>query len=177
LTLVVAAVAILAVSGGIAYRLGSRVEPATPPGMVAADLLGTLRPEFSLPDVEGTPHSIGEWNGKVVVLNFWATWCPPCRKEIPEFVALQQRYGGRGLQFVGIALQRPEDVRSFMAEYGMNYPVLAGEMEVIHLAERYGNRIGALPYTVIIDRGGRIAFLKPGPLPGPEAERVIQPLL
>ena len=179
LTLTAGAIVVLAVSAGVAYRLQveNRAEsPAGVPGQ-AGGLIGTPRPDFSLADVEGVSRSVSEWDGKVLALNFWATWCPPCRKEIPEFVALQERYGARGLQFVGIALQRPEDVRSFMQEYGMNYPVLAGEMEVIRLAERYGNRVGALPYTVIIDRGGRIAFVKPGPLSGTAAEGVIAPLL
>lgn len=176
LTLVAGAVIIVAVSAGVAYRVYREAGPSSP-ATAASELVGAVRPEFSLADVHGVPRSVSEWDGKVVALNFWATWCPPCRKEIPEFVELQARYGERGLQFVGIALQRPEDVLSFMEEYRMNYPVLAGEMEVIRLAERYGNRIGALPYTVIIDRAGRIAYVKAGPLPGPVAEEVITPLL
>jgi len=174
--LIFGAVVIVAVSAGVAYRLGAPAPSAATPGD-SGGLLGTPRPDFSLADVDGVPRNVGEWDGKVVALNFWATWCPPCRKEIPEFVALQAKYGGRGLQFVGIALQRPEEVRDFMAEHGMNYPVLAGEMDVIRLAERYGNRVGALPYTVIIDRTGRIAYVKAGPLHGEVAEEVITPLL
>jgi len=176
LALATGAIVIVAMSAGVAYRLSSRVEspPAAEPAM---SVVGTQRPEFSLADVDGAPRSVSEWDGKVLALNFWATWCPPCRKEIPEFVELQHRYGERGLQFVGIALQRPDDVRAFMQEHNMNYPVLAGEMEVIRLAERYGNRVGALPYTVIIDRKGRIAYVKPGPLSGTAAEEVIAPLL
>jgi peroxiredoxin len=177
LALTAGAIAIVAVSAGVAYRVQRQAEePAVAP-MPGVELIGTSRPEFTLPDVQGLPRSVSEWDGRVVALNFWATWCPPCRKEIPEFVELQNRYGERGLQFVGIALQRPEEVRGFMDEYRMNYPVLAGEMEVIRLAERYGNRIGALPYTVIIDRHGRIAYVKPGPLSGAAAEEVITPLL
>jgi peroxiredoxin len=174
-TVAVGAIVILAISAGVSYRVYRERPDATP--AAGAELLGTRRPDFALPDASGATRGIAEWDGKVVALNFWATWCPPCRKEIPEFVELQARYGDRGLQFVGIALQRPEEVRAFIEEHRMNYPVLTGEMEVIRLAERYGNRIGALPYTVIIDRQGRIAYVKPGPLEGKVAEGVITPLL
>ena len=140
-------------------------------------IVGLQRPEFSLPDLDGQLRSISEWDGKVIALNFWATWCPPCLKEIPEFVLLQARYQADGLQFIGIALQKPEEVRHFVAENRMNYPVLAGELEVIKLAEAYGNHIGALPYTVIIDRNGRVAYVKPGALSTEEAEDIITQLL
>lgn len=172
-----AAVTLAAVAAGAGLRIALREAPQAPDTAATAQLVGSLRPDFTLPDVSGRPRSVAEWDGKVLVLNFWATWCPPCRKEIPEFVELQERYGARGLQFVGVALQRPEELGAFIEEHGMNYPVLAGEMEVIRLAERYGNRVGALPYTVIMDRGGRIVFVRPGPLHGVEAEGIIAPLL
>ncbi len=140
-------------------------------------VLGNRRPEFTLPDLDGRQRSITEWDGKVLALNFWATWCPPCLKEVPEFVLLQEKYRAQGLQFIGIALQRPEEVREFVAEHRVNYPILAGELEVVKLAEAYGNHIGALPYTVIIDRDGQIAHVKTGVLPTEEAERAIRPLL
>ena len=140
-------------------------------------IIGTKRPDFSLADVTGQMRNISEWDGNVVAINFWATWCPPCIKEIPEFIELQHKYGEQGLQFIGIALQRPEEVTEFMAEKGMNYPVLAGEMEVIKIAESYGNEMGVLPYTVIVDREGRIYYAKRGPLAGEAAEAIISELL
>jgi len=150
---------------------------ASPPPPPVGELIGSSRPAFRLTDVAGRERSISEWDGKVLAINFWATWCPPCIKEIPEFVELQQRYGDEGLQFIGIALQRPEEVTDFMREKAMNYPVLAGEMDVIRIAEAYGNDIGALPYTVIIDRRGRVHFTRKGPLPGKDAEAIILELL
>ena len=150
---------------------------APAPRKQASAVVGNPRPDFSLGDVNGQVRNIAEWDGKVVALNFWATWCPPCIKEIPEFVELQHKYEGQGLQFIGIALQRPEEVTEFMESTGMNYPVLAGEMEVIKIAESYGNDIGALPYTVILNRKGQIHFVKRGPLPGAEAEAIISELL
>ena len=149
----------------------------TSPALTTSSILGRHRPEFTLPDLDGQMRSISEWDGKVIALNFWATWCPPCLKEVPEFVSLQAKYQAAGLQFIGVALQRPEEVREFVAEHGMNYPVLTGELEVIKLAESYGNHIGALPYTVIIDRSGQVAHVKPGVLPTEEAESIINRLL
>ena len=149
----------------------------TSPALTTSSILGRHRPEFTLPDLDGQMRSISEWDGKVIALNFWATWCPPCLKEVPEFVSLQAKYQAAGLQFIGVALQRPEEVREFVAEHGMNYPVLTGELEVIKLAESYGNHIGALPYTVIIDRSGQVAHVKPGVLPTDEAESIINRLL
>jgi len=140
-------------------------------------IIGSSRPDFSLPDVTGQMRNISEWDGKVIAINFWATWCPPCIREIPEFIELQHRYEEQGLQFIGIALQRPEEVTEFMREKGMNYPVLAGEMAVIKIAESYGNDMGVLPYTVIIDREGRIHYVKRGPLAGKAAEAIISELL
>ncbi len=153
----------------------ARSVPAVAPG--AAEIIGRRRPEFTLPDLDGRPRSIDEWDGKVIALNFWATWCPPCLEEVPAFVRLQKKYQARGLQFVGIALQRPEEVRPFAAEHGMNYPVLAGELEVIEAAEAYGNRLGALPYTVFINRDGRVAAARAGALSTEQAEAIIARLL
>ena len=98
-------------------------------------------------------------------------------QEIPELVDLQHRYGDKGLQILGIALQKPEELGEFVAEYKMNYPVLAGEAAVIDIAENFGNSFGALPYTAIIDRSGRIIFVKAGPVTGKEVENLIMPLL
>lgn len=182
---VVAAAVTSGVAGYYFQRSGLLIRAAmVPPPAVAleertgaAQVRGMQRPDFSLADVSGRMRRIDEWNGQVIALNFWATWCPPCRQEIPEFVALQSRYATRGLQIVGIALQRPEEVQGFMQEHHINYPVLAGEMNVVELSRIYGNDIGALPYTVIIDRQGKIAFVKQGRLSGEVAEQVIARLL
>ena len=140
-------------------------------------LIGELRPDFSLPDKDGQLRSVQEWDGKVLVINFWATWCPPCREEIPEFIKLQNKYAEQGLQFIGIALNKAEEVQDFAVEFGMNYPILVGEQTVIGVAGDYGNRIGVLPYTVVIDRNRRIVFIKKGPLHYAEADAIIAALL
>lgn len=147
------------------------------PGFDDQSLLGQPRPEFTLPDKGGQMRHVSEWDDRVLVINFWATWCPPCRDEIPGFIKLQEKYTARGLQFVGIALQDAEEVQDFVAEMGMNYPVLVGMEEVIKVSEQYGNQVGALPFTVIVDREQRIAFIKFGPLPYEEAENAILAVL
>ena len=116
----------------------------------------SLRPDFSLPDIQGDVRNIKEWDGKFIVLNFWATWCPPCRKEIPEFIALQKEYADLGLQFVGVAIDDQESVSQFSMEMDINYPNLIAETQGIDLARQYGNTHGALPFSVIIGPKGQI---------------------
>ena len=144
---------------------------------VAQAMVNKAAPAFSLPDLENTIRNSSEWQGKVVILNFWATWCPPCRSETPTFVELQEEYAARGLQFVGIAIDDRKKVEDFMDTYGVNYPMLIGEGSAIELAKQYGNRFGALPYTVIIDRQGVIKHIQRGELTRETAEQNIQQLL
>ena len=115
-----------------------------------------IRPDFTLPDLEGQPLSISDWDGQVIALNFWASWCPPCVKEIPIFNALQADFGDDGLQFVGVALDRLDDAREFANEVELAYPTMQGVQDAMAVGEAYGNADGLLPFTVIIDRDGRI---------------------
>jgi thiol-disulfide isomerase/thioredoxin len=129
-----------------------------------------------LTDLQGQPLTIDRWRGRVLVVNFWATWCAPCREEIPIFVKLQGRHGARGLQFIGVAIDQREKVDSFAREFGMNYPVLLGGLEVIDLSRRAGNRLGALPFTMIIDRAGRVAGVQLGVIKEAKLEAMVQAL-
>lgn len=183
LILAATVVALLAGVGG--YQLQQQLNPkpeavveAAPQKSVSAEeVIGTVAEEFSLSGMDGKPRHSSEWKGKVMVINFWATWCPPCREEIPYFIELQEQYAAQGLQFVGVALQQADEVRDFLDEFGVNYPSLVGGDDVIQLATKLGNGIGALPYTVVIDRGRKIAFTRRGPLSKEDAESVIQALL
>jgi len=141
------------------------------------DIIGTMRPDFSLPDLSGQHHSIAEWDGKVIAINFWASWCLPCLDEIPELVSLQSLYRDMGFQVIGIALEKPDGLDEFIKQHNMDYPVLAGEEAVIVIAESYGNLVGALPYTAIVDRVGRIVYTKAGPVNKAEVEAIIKGLL
>ena len=122
------------------------------------------RPNFSLADLNGEVRHVSEWDGKVVVVNFWATWCAPCRKEIPFFNSLQARYADKGLQFVGIAVDDLRAVKRFMEVIPIEYPVLVGDDDAIPIAKAYGNKEGVLPFTVFIDRNGNIASIAKGGL-------------
>lgn len=141
------------------------------------DLLGQLRPEFVLPDLAGTPRNINQWSGKVLLVNFWATWCPPCRKEMPSFIALKEQYGAQGFEIVGVAIDDPQEVQDFIDTLGVNYPVLVGALDASEIAKQYGNRYGALPYSVLIDRNDRMRFIQPGELTHETLERELKALL
>jgi len=150
-TSTLAAVAILALIVLIASRHWSRPDPLMRGGNTAAT--HPLAPDFSITDLSGQTLELSRYRGKVVVLNFWATWCSPCRSEIPHFVDLQNKYGRDGLQIIGISLDDdPELVRAFYRQLRMNYPVAIGDAK---LAEQYGGILG-LPVSFLIGRDGRI---------------------
>ena len=158
----------LALAGGVlAQRF---ITPNTSPDT------STL-PTFRLPDLTGKPHQLSDWKGKVVVLNFWATWCPPCKREIPEFVKLQRQYGGQGLQFVGIAIEDKEPVSEYTDFIDINYPILIGGDSAIELAKRMGNQFGAVPYSVVIDRQGHLVHRQTGEFSSADLIKIIEPLL
>jgi thiol-disulfide isomerase/thioredoxin len=128
-------------------------------GQSAAGLLG-----LSLPDVHGAQQSLDQWRGKVLVVNFWATWCVPCREEMPEFVRIQQEFGSKGLQFVGIAVDQQDKVALFADEIALNYPALIGGYGAMEISKTFGNRLMALPFTIVVGRDGTIAFTQLGPV-------------
>jgi thiol-disulfide isomerase/thioredoxin len=117
-----------------------------------------------LPDANGQQQAMAQWRGKVLVVNFWATWCAPCREEMPQFVRIQTRDTAKGVQFVGIAVDDAAKVRDFAQEIGLNYPSLIGGFGAIELSKTLGNRLSALPFTVVLDRDGRVALTHLGPL-------------
>jgi thiol-disulfide isomerase/thioredoxin len=120
---------------------------------------------ISLSDPAGHQHALSEWRGKTLVLNFWATWCPPCREEIPDFVALHAQYATRKVEFVGIALDSPEAVADYAKQLHMTYPTLIGDAGAHELAQQLGNPGGGLPFTIVVDPGGKIVLRHLGRLP------------
>ncbi|MFN4262714.1 MAG: TlpA family protein disulfide reductase [Thioalkalivibrionaceae bacterium] len=122
----------------------------------ARSLIGALRPEFTLPDLTGQPRSITDWNEDAVILNFWATWCPPCRDEMPLLQSRHAQFSDAGLTVIGVAIDDAKAVADFVAELELDFPIVIGQQDAFTVTRDYGNRLGALPYTVIIDRGGRI---------------------
>ncbi|KAB7627313.1 TlpA family protein disulfide reductase [Alkalilimnicola sp. S0819] len=109
-----------------------------------------------LPNLAGEVQSVAHWQGQPRVVNFWASWCPPCVKEIPVFVALQQDYEDQGLQVLGIAVDRADAAAAFAEKLEMNYPILHGVQDAMDLMAAWGNERGTLPYTVLLDAQGRV---------------------
>lgn len=140
-----------------------------------AGQIGTAAPAYELPDLDGKTVKNTDFLGKVVILDFWATWCPPCRMEIPHFVRLQSEYGDQGLQIVGLSLDAggARDVRPFAEEYKINYTMLIAKDET---AESYGGVVG-IPTTFVIDRKGTIVKKFVGYTPPETFEEAIKPLL
>jgi len=143
----------------------------------ASTHFNTHAERFSLNDIHGVTHQSEEWQGKILVVNFWATWCPPCLKETPMFVELQDLYAAKGLQFLGIAIDNLDQVKEFIDTYAVNYPILIGNEDAIELAKKYGNRFGALPYTVIINRQGTIVHAQAGEMQREKTEDILRKLL
>ena len=140
-------------------------------------LVSNIRPLFKLKDLEDKTRDIKEWDGQVLMINFWATWCPPCRKEMPAFIDLHEKYKDKGFTIIGIALDEKQAVIDFVDPMGMNYPILMGDQEGMPLTTAYGNRLGVLPFTVIVDRHGNIVHRQRSELTFEQAEALIKPLL
>ena len=117
----------------------------------------------ALPDLDGKVQPIGRWQGRIVVLNFWATWCAPCRREIPAFMRVRRKFADKGVEFVGIAIDTVKNVSAYAREMGLDYPILVSEDAGMVLANRAGDTSEGLPYTVIVDRDGRIRTAHLGP--------------
>ena len=157
---------LLALAAGLGLALWDR-EP------VDASALWAL----SLPDIDGAPQRLGQWRGKVVIVNFWATWCDPCREEMPEFVRAQREFGPKGLQFVGIAVDQRDKVAQFAKELDLNYPALIGGYEAMNIAKPLGNRLAGLPFTVILDRQGHVVHTQLGRLKPAVLHSIVSNLL
>lgn len=128
-------------------------------------------------DLDGAPVALADFRGSPLVLNFWATWCPPCRKEIPDLMEIQRRYGTRGVTLIGIAVEEKAPVTAFVKDQQINYPILVGRDKGIQLLQAIGNQSAGLPYTVVLDRQGNIVFTKRGALTRERLEQVLEPLL
>ena len=139
---------------------------------------------FELSDLDGTIRNSDEWSGKPLLVNFWATWCVPCRKEMPGLMELHVKYADQGFEVIGLAAEidtaggDPEKIANFIDEIGIRYPILFGEMEaVIDISKRYGNQIGGLPFSAFIDRNGVVRYAKFGELSLDEAEEMLDDIL
>jgi peroxiredoxin len=184
--IIMAAVAIMAATGGYFVAMILSPESGQQDYSLAAealainqleDVLGQRRPDFELGDLNGATVSAADFDGKVMLVNFWATWCKPCIEEMPMLTRLQHNYADRGVQVVGIALDDPHKAREFASELAINYPLLVGTTDTVLAGRRYGNRSGMLPYSVLVDADGIVRWAYLGALDKEELEVQIKALL
>ena len=171
------------------WRRGKTPAPGAGAGQSAWDTAGggMLRsssaepageaPDFAFTDQHGVERRFSDWNGTVRVVNFWATWCPPCVHEIPMLVAVQESYRARGVRIVGVAVDDPDAAFAMAEELGMNYPTMADSRRTIDLLHAYGNRAAALPFTAFVDPQGTIRDHHVGELTLEQTREKIETLL
>jgi peroxiredoxin len=163
---------LLTAAGVFAYRMLAPADENTPaasgvPALFAATFL----------DQDGKAQALSQWRGKVVVVNFWATWCPPCKEEMPELSVFQQKYGERNVVVLGLSTDDVTKIREFAQQAPVHYPLLAGDFEAMALAESLGNNKGVLPYSVVINPDESIAHTYFGRLDMKKLEQDVKALI
>ena len=177
---IAAAVVVAGLAGAVAYvaydQLKSRTAQTSTPAPAAAgpasQLVETL-PQFQLADRAGQMRSLQDWPDQALIVNFWATWCAPCRREIPLLQQLQRDHAGEGFQVIGIAVDFRDKVLAYADEMKIEYPLLIGEQEALDAAAAFGMTTVGLPFTVFSDRRGRIVTAHLGELTAAEAELIL----
>jgi thiol-disulfide isomerase/thioredoxin len=162
------------VAGALSWQLGRSARQgrtAEPPPVVAIAPSALFAATFV--DAAGATRALGQFEGKVLVLNFWATWCEPCRAEMPAFERLHRRWADRGVQFLGLSDEAPSKAQEFGRAIGVGYPLWTGGDQVADLSRRLGNRLGGLPHTVVVDPKGAVAAQKVGPYTEAELEAIL----
>jgi thiol-disulfide isomerase/thioredoxin len=181
---IAAGVASLLTVGLLGYRLLNHTSPESvgrPPGLISAQ---ALTPEeakvavdaifaLNLPDLDGRPQPIAQWRGKVLVVNFWASWCKPCVDEMPALSRMNSHYAAWGVQFVGIGLDDAEKLAAFVRTTPVSYPVLVASPA----AATPGLQVKGLPYTVVIGRDGRIEMTRLGRIDEESLEPILRRLI
>ena len=168
--LLFAGVGTAAVAAG--FLLAGKRRSGGPQPDAAAAVLGA-----ALTDLDGRARTLKDYQGKVLIINYWATWCAPCREEIPLFVRLQQEYAPKNVQFVGVSIDQADKVREFAREFGINYPLLIGGIDAVEQSRKAGNQAGVLPFTLLIRSDGGIAASLIGSITEERLRQQLAPLL
>ena len=169
--MIIVAISLLALLGGVLtsqwiYKTGLASDPA---------VKAFFANSWQTPD--GKTVDTENWQGKVLVVNFWASWCPPCVEEMPALDRLQQEFLQQNVLFVGIGIDSPSNIREFLSKTPVNYPIVIGGLEGSNLSKQLGNSQGALPYTIIINAKGKASYSKLGKISEDEVRSAIKSAL
>ncbi len=163
--IIIVLIAIAAAVGGFFLQQKQAPEETTlvtPPTRHTVSVVGQLRPDFTLPDIEDKPRNASEWDGKIRLVNFWATWCPPCLREMPAFIEMQEQFADKDFVVLGIAVDRKDAVETFLETMDINYPILVGDAAALELTTLYGNRLGVLPFSAFVGKDNKIISVHNG---------------
>ena len=175
--LLIAVIALIAGSAGYLFSRKQHAPSASqPPTASAQSSVNTLM-DIQFATSTGQWQKLAAWKGKVLVVNYWATWCPPCREEMPMFSALHEKYQANGVQFVGIGIDSVDKIREYQMSEKTAYPLLVGTLDAMRNSQSLGNTAQALPFTVLINRQGQLDTVKLGKLTEAELEARLQFLL
>jgi thiol-disulfide isomerase/thioredoxin len=166
----IAGCALAAAAAGFALRRLGEKGAASAKGV---DALLALR----VADPDGKLQSMTQWRGKILVVNFWATWCQPCREEIPALLRIAKKHASKNLQIVGIAVDSADKVKEFAAEFKIDYALMIGGLDSIELTRQLGNLASGLPFTAVLDRDGRLVKTQLGQIAEQDLESLLAPLL
>ncbi len=168
--------ALVVASGFIAYKA---INTSPDEALDDSSLKLSSSPLFaaSYPDVLGQQQALKQWQGKIILVNFWATWCPPCREEMPELSKIQDKFRDQGVIVLGISTDDLEKTKNFINNSPVSYPILAADMDGMDLSQILGNNRGILPYSVLIDQHGSVIKVFQGRIDQALVEQTIQAIL